>query len=222
MDKRAVDVESIFGTNAGIVWEALNKNGPNNIADLVKITSLSREDLFGALGWLGRENKIVLERRGRAMIFSLSEWESRQAAVAPAAHSLPRDQPSSKSKRKPRRKAKAGKARPAALSMEALKKALDFIQSEFDADREPTPDQASKAAGMGSRQLGKALSRLGIKSESVRRGSKSLRIYPVICKSRVWEIAALDAEGLQNLIDATKSSTKDETEKSSEKYTVFD
>jgi hypothetical protein len=64
-------VESIFGVNAGIVWESLNQNGPSTIGDLVKATSLRQESVYGALGWLGRENKIVVEMRGRAMIFSL-------------------------------------------------------------------------------------------------------------------------------------------------------
>ncbi|MDD4163074.1 MAG: winged helix-turn-helix domain-containing protein, partial [Methanothrix sp.] len=58
-------VESIFGTKAGIVWEALNKNGPSNIDNIVKATGLRRELVYSALGWLGRENKIVVERRGR-------------------------------------------------------------------------------------------------------------------------------------------------------------
>jgi len=213
-------VESIFGTNAGIVWQALSKNGPNNIADIAKITSLSREDVLGALGWLGRENKIALKRRGRAMIFSLSEWESRMAATT-SADARSKDQPS-QSRRTTRRKARAAKAKPAALSMVALKKALEFIQSEFDANREPTPDQASKAGGMGSRQLGKALSKLDIKSESVRRKSKSLRVYPLAHKSRVWELAALDEDGLQRLIEAKKSAAQNEQKSDSEKYTVFD
>ncbi len=66
-----IAVESVFGINAGIVWEALNKNGPSAIDNLVKMTGLSRELIFGALGWLGRENKILLEKRGRAFIISL-------------------------------------------------------------------------------------------------------------------------------------------------------
>jgi hypothetical protein len=64
-------VESIFGTKAGIVWEALNKNGPGTVDNIVKATGMRRELVYGALGWLGRENKIVVERRGRAMVFSL-------------------------------------------------------------------------------------------------------------------------------------------------------
>jgi predicted ArsR family transcriptional regulator len=51
-------VEYIFGANAGIVWEALKEKGPCTIADLARTTSLSREEFHGALGWLGRENKI--------------------------------------------------------------------------------------------------------------------------------------------------------------------
>ena len=71
-------IESIFGVNAGIVWEALNRNGPCTIEDLVKITSLSREEVHGALGWLGRENKISAEIGGkargrRANVFSLRQ-----------------------------------------------------------------------------------------------------------------------------------------------------
>jgi hypothetical protein len=73
-------VESIFGVNAGIVWKALNQNGPSTIEDLVKTTSLSREEVYGALGWLGRENKISVEMQGRprgrrARIFSLKQPE---------------------------------------------------------------------------------------------------------------------------------------------------
>ncbi len=64
-------VESIFGANAGIVWKALNLNGPMTIDDLVKATSLNPEEIYGALGWLGRENKILLETRGNVRFFSL-------------------------------------------------------------------------------------------------------------------------------------------------------
>gem|GEM_PF-5330287 len=52
-----ITAESLFGSNAGIVWKALNQNGASNIRNLVKTTSLSREEIYGALGWLGRENK---------------------------------------------------------------------------------------------------------------------------------------------------------------------
>jgi len=64
-------VEAIFGVKAGMVWEALSLNGPSTVTDIMKATSLSREEIFGALGWLGREHKISVEMRGRARVFSL-------------------------------------------------------------------------------------------------------------------------------------------------------
>jgi hypothetical protein len=69
--KEARETISIFGVNAGIIWQALNLNGPMTIDDLVKATALNPEEIHGALGWLGRENKISLETRGKVRFFSL-------------------------------------------------------------------------------------------------------------------------------------------------------
>lgn len=64
-------VESLFGEKAGLVWEVLNQKGPSTIGDIMKATTLRREEVYAALGWLGRENKIIVETKGRAKIFSL-------------------------------------------------------------------------------------------------------------------------------------------------------
>ena len=92
-------VESLFGINAGIVWKALNQNGSSNIPNLVKTTSLSREEIFGALGWLGREDKLMIEQKGRAMVFSLRKEEALLAVTedAPA-------EPASKARSKSRKR----------------------------------------------------------------------------------------------------------------------
>ena len=66
-----IAVESIFGVNAGMVWEGLNQNGPSTIDNIVRATGLRKELVYGALGWLGREGKIAVERRGRTLVFSL-------------------------------------------------------------------------------------------------------------------------------------------------------
>lgn len=79
-----ITVESVFGEKAGAIWRALNQNGPSNITKLVKTTSLSREEVFSALGWLGREDKILMEQKGREMIFSLRDPEAGQEAAAQA------------------------------------------------------------------------------------------------------------------------------------------
>ena len=64
-------IESIFGINAGIVWNALNKNGPLTISDLMKATALQPEEIYVALGWFGRENKISVVTRGKIRPYSL-------------------------------------------------------------------------------------------------------------------------------------------------------
>jgi hypothetical protein len=97
-----------------------------------------------------------------------------------------------------------------------------FILSEFEASREPTPGQVSKSVGMDSRQLGKALSKLDINSKSIHRGGKSVKIYPLASKARVWELAALDAEGLQKMADARTRAMENDREHNRERLTVFD
>lgn len=64
-------VESIFGSKAGIVWKSLNQIGQGTIGDISNASGLRRELVYAALGWLAREDKIEMQRRGRAMIFSL-------------------------------------------------------------------------------------------------------------------------------------------------------
>jgi hypothetical protein len=66
-----IAIESIFGVNAGMVWEGLNQNGPSTIDNIMRETGLRKELVYGALGWLGREGKIAVERRGRTLVFSL-------------------------------------------------------------------------------------------------------------------------------------------------------
>lgn len=47
-----------IGENAGAVWNAL-QNGGLNLKALKKATKLKNEDLYLALGWLARENKLA-------------------------------------------------------------------------------------------------------------------------------------------------------------------
>ena len=63
--------ELIFRVNAGIVWKTLNQNVPMTIDDLIEATALEREEIYGALGWLGCENKISVETSGEMRYFSL-------------------------------------------------------------------------------------------------------------------------------------------------------
>jgi len=55
------DVVEEFGTNAGKIWNELNTKGPLNEKELLKNTKLTKNNLYAAIGWLARENKIQFE-----------------------------------------------------------------------------------------------------------------------------------------------------------------
>lgn len=60
--------EEVFGVNAGKVWNALKAKGPLSVAAIAKETGLKQNDVFGALGWLGREGKIeIIEDKGKTL-----------------------------------------------------------------------------------------------------------------------------------------------------------
>ncbi len=64
-------VDLIFGMKAGIIWDLLNLKGPMSARDLAEAAALRTEDVHGALGWLGREGKINVKKKGRSRIYSL-------------------------------------------------------------------------------------------------------------------------------------------------------
>jgi hypothetical protein len=52
-----------IGTNAGLIWHALNENGKLNVKDLRKVTKIKADkDIYAALGWLAKEGKLVFEK----------------------------------------------------------------------------------------------------------------------------------------------------------------
>lgn len=50
-----------FGWNAGKVWTTLQTKGPLKEEALLKTTKLTEDELWTAIGWLARENKICSE-----------------------------------------------------------------------------------------------------------------------------------------------------------------
>lgn len=51
----------IIGANAGLVWNALNEADALGVKQLKKITKLKDKEVFAALGWLARENKVIID-----------------------------------------------------------------------------------------------------------------------------------------------------------------
>ena len=58
-----------IGKTAGQVWHTLSETGTVSLAKLVKLVGAPRDLVMQAVGWLAREEKIVIEegRRGRTI-----------------------------------------------------------------------------------------------------------------------------------------------------------
>ena len=60
-----------MGVNAGLVWNILN-DGAKDLKALKKATKLSEKDLYAALGWLAREEKVVFTETETEVLISLA------------------------------------------------------------------------------------------------------------------------------------------------------
>ena len=50
-----------IGNNAGSIWSYLSENGEKGLKDVKKACKLTEKDMYAALGWLAREEKIGFE-----------------------------------------------------------------------------------------------------------------------------------------------------------------
>lgn len=63
-----------IGYNAGLVWNALNDSEALGLKQIKKVTKLKDKELYLALGWLARENKILIAENdadGKDLLVSL-------------------------------------------------------------------------------------------------------------------------------------------------------
>ncbi len=63
---------ALVGTLAGAVWTALNENGALNTKDLKKAAKIKTDkDLYLALGWLLREDKVEVAEADKVVTVTL-------------------------------------------------------------------------------------------------------------------------------------------------------
>ena len=56
----ALTLVSQIGETAGIVWQIIEQDGPTKLSRLVKDIDAPRDVVMQAVGWLAREDKILL------------------------------------------------------------------------------------------------------------------------------------------------------------------
>lgn len=62
-----------IGSYAGLVWNALNEADVLGTKQIKKITKLKDKEIYAAIGWLARENKINIQESedGKELLVSL-------------------------------------------------------------------------------------------------------------------------------------------------------
>jgi hypothetical protein len=52
-----------IGTDAGLIWNVLHENGTKGVKELKKLTKLTEKDIYAAIGWLAREEKLSFDKK---------------------------------------------------------------------------------------------------------------------------------------------------------------
>ncbi|GHV55887.1 hypothetical protein FACS1894182_01220 [Bacteroidia bacterium] len=60
-----------IGTDAGRVWKVLNETGSKSVKDLKKLGKMTDKDIYAAIGWLAREEKLVFIQKEEELFLSL-------------------------------------------------------------------------------------------------------------------------------------------------------
>lgn len=64
-------MSNIIGDAAGKIWQYLSDNGPSSVTKIEKETEISRNDIQRAIGWLAKEDKLLIETKGRVETIAL-------------------------------------------------------------------------------------------------------------------------------------------------------
>lgn len=61
-----------IGNDAGLVWKVLDAQGVKSVKELKKATKLIDKEIYAAIGWLAREEKLVFQEDDGDLFISLT------------------------------------------------------------------------------------------------------------------------------------------------------
>ncbi|GHV09182.1 hypothetical protein FACS1894160_4620 [Bacteroidia bacterium] len=61
-----------IGNDAGRVWKILDENGSKGVKELKKLAKMTDKDVYAAIGWLAREEKIAFSQLDDDLHLSLA------------------------------------------------------------------------------------------------------------------------------------------------------
>jgi Winged helix-turn-helix domain (DUF2582) len=71
-----------IGTMAGAIWHTLEANGEMTLAKLKKELKAPSPLFDWAIGWLAREDKIILTSNKQSTLVSLKDWHTQSMHAA--------------------------------------------------------------------------------------------------------------------------------------------
>jgi Mn-dependent DtxR family transcriptional regulator len=63
----------LIGETAGKVWEFLNEHGEANLSQIKKKMKADPNLILQAVGWLAREEKVQIRKKGRFITYALKD-----------------------------------------------------------------------------------------------------------------------------------------------------
>jgi Winged helix-turn-helix domain (DUF2582) len=72
-EKESAMIQEEIGKAAGAIWQALAENGPCSLPKLRKRIDCQAQVFDWAIGWLARENKIVIAREKKSFLVHLKQ-----------------------------------------------------------------------------------------------------------------------------------------------------
>ena len=60
-----------IGLDAGLIWKMLDEMGTLGVKELKKALKLTDKDLYAAIGWLAREEKLAFNQEEKELYLSL-------------------------------------------------------------------------------------------------------------------------------------------------------
>jgi len=61
-----------IGNDAGLVWKVLDEQGMKSVKELKKAAKLNDKEIYAAIGWLAREEKLVFHQEEDDWFISLA------------------------------------------------------------------------------------------------------------------------------------------------------
>ena len=61
-----------IGSDAGLIWSVLAEKGTKKVKDLKRLTKLTDKEIYAAMGWLAREEKLIFDQQEEDIYLSLS------------------------------------------------------------------------------------------------------------------------------------------------------